>query len=93
MIGPAYPAARIVAPKVEAHFARHIAEARQRGQTGVATAPDADTIEALISVAFWASIRRKKTEDKEYKDVHNRLMSVYPEGIYEPVVCAVPASP
>src|SRR6266536_807598 len=60
MIGPAYPAARIVAPKVEAHFARHIAEARQRGQTGVATAPDADTIEALISVAFWASLRREE---------------------------------
>ncbi|KAK0649961.1 OPT oligopeptide transporter [Cercophora newfieldiana] len=35
-----------------------------------------------ISVGFknmWASIRRKKQENKEYKDVHNRLMSVYPE--------------
>src|SRR5438067_12633259 len=60
MIGPAYPAARIVAPKVEAHFARHIAEARARGQTGLATAPDAGTIEALINVAFWASLRREE---------------------------------
>lgn len=33
---------------------------------------------------FWASIRRKKTQDDvdsgEYKDVHNRLMAAYPEG-------------
>src|SRR5437899_6274584 len=61
MIGPAYPAARIVAPKVEAHFARHLADARARGQTGLATPPDADTIEAIISVAFWASLRREES--------------------------------
>src|SRR5437868_14176940 len=60
MISPAYPAARIVAPKVEAHFARHIGEAAQRGHTGLATAPDAETIEAIISVAFWASLRREE---------------------------------
>jgi len=38
-----------------------------------------------ISLGFknmWASIRRKKgQEDKEYKDVHNRLMAAYPEGM------------
>jgi len=60
MNGPAYPAARIVAPRVHEHFARHIAEARQRGQTGLATPPDAVTIEALIDAAFWASLRREE---------------------------------
>jgi hypothetical protein len=60
MTGPAYPAARAVAPKVHEHFARHVAEARQRGQTGLATAPDADTIEAIIEAAFWASLRREE---------------------------------
>lgn len=28
---------------------------------------------------LWATLRRKKTEDRDYKDVHNRLMSAYPE--------------
>ena len=32
MTEPAYPAARIVAPKVEAHFAHHAEEARRRGR-------------------------------------------------------------
>jgi hypothetical protein len=61
MSEPAYPAARIVAPKVQAHFALHEAEARRRGRTIVAAAPDAETIEALIDAAFWASLRREET--------------------------------
>jgi hypothetical protein len=60
MTGPAYPAARAVAAKVRDHFARHVAEAQQRGQTGLAAPPDADTIEALINAAFWASLRREE---------------------------------
>ena len=58
MSGPAYPAARIVAPKVEAHFMHHAEEARRRGTTVVA--PDAATIEAIIDAAFWASLRREE---------------------------------
>ena len=61
MTEPAYPAARIVAPKVEAHFAHHAEEARRRGRTGAVTAPDADTIEAIIDAAFWASLRREES--------------------------------
>ena len=61
MTGPAYPAARAVAPRVHEHFARHVAEARHRGQTGLAAPPDADTIEALIDAAFWASLRREES--------------------------------
>ena len=60
MSGPAYPAARIVAPKVVAHFAHYAAEARARGQQDTAPAPDAETIEAIIDAAFWASLRREE---------------------------------
>jgi hypothetical protein len=58
--GPAYPAAHSVAPKVHAHFTRHTAEARARGVQRLATVPDAETIEAMIDAAFWASLRREE---------------------------------
>ena len=60
MKDPAYPAARAVAPKVEAYFVRHRAEARRRGEMHVAPIPDAAAIEALIDAAFWASLRREE---------------------------------
>jgi hypothetical protein len=61
MTEPAYPAARIVAPKVEAHFAHHAEDARRRGRVGPVIAADADTIEAIIDAAFWASLRREES--------------------------------
>jgi hypothetical protein len=61
MTEPAYPAARIVAPKVEAHFAHHAEDARRRGREIRVTPPDADTIEAIIDAAFWASLRREES--------------------------------
>src|SRR6516165_10354568 len=54
-----YPLARAVAPIVRAHFAGHIDEAVRRGQA-VASIPDADSIEAMIEAAFWASLRREE---------------------------------
>jgi hypothetical protein len=54
---PTYQAARAVAATVEAHFARHLAEARQRGERELAHAPDARTIETIIDATFWASFR------------------------------------
>ena len=60
MTEPAYPAARLVAPKVEAHFAQHAEEMRRRGRPGRGVAPDARTIEAIIDAAFWASLRREE---------------------------------
>jgi len=46
-----------VAPIVEAHFARHIQEARRSGEDGVAHQPDAHAIAAIINATFWASFR------------------------------------
>jgi sensor domain DACNV-containing protein len=56
---PSYPAARLVAPTVRAHFAQHIEEARSRGHV-VADVPPEDAIEVMIEAAFWASLRREE---------------------------------
>lgn len=54
---PTYQAANTVAPIVEAHFARHLAEARRLGEDGLAPQPDARSIAAIINATFWASFR------------------------------------
>lgn len=60
MTEPAYPASRAVAASVQEHFANHIAAAHQQGLQNLAPAPDALTIEAIINVAFWSSLRREE---------------------------------
>jgi hypothetical protein len=60
MTEPAYPAARLVAATIQAHFARHLATAREKGQEGLASQPDTQTIEEIIDAAFWASLRREE---------------------------------
>jgi hypothetical protein len=60
MNGQAYAAARAVAPKVHDYFARHLAEARQRGTTPLASLPDVDAIGSMIDAAFWTSLRREE---------------------------------
>jgi len=54
MTQPAYPAARAAAARVLPHYARHLAP-------GSELLPDVETIEAMIDVAFWASLRREET--------------------------------
>jgi hypothetical protein len=51
-----YAAARTVAVRVQAHFTR---EFSQGGGAALATA-DVDAVEALLDVAFWASLRREE---------------------------------
>src|SRR5688500_1760824 len=48
MNGQAYAAARTVAPKVHAYFARHLFEARERGVSPLASLPDEDQIGSMI---------------------------------------------
>ncbi len=55
-----YPAARIVAPAVHAHFARHHESARARQIEPLAPVPEPGTIEAIIDAVFWASLRREE---------------------------------
>ena len=56
----AYPAARIVSPKVHAYFTRQRAEIRVDGNGRMATLPDTATIQAIVDAAFWASLRREE---------------------------------
>ncbi len=56
----AYAAARTVSPTLHMYFARHRAEAIRRGQEHLAPLPEAETIEAVIDAAFWASLRREE---------------------------------
>jgi len=60
MTAPTYPAAHAAAPRIEALFAEHAAEARRREALDVAAVPDARAIEAIVSTAFWASLRREE---------------------------------
>jgi len=55
-----YAAARTVAPRVQAYFARRRAEADSHSQEHLAALPEEETIEAVIDVAFWASLRREE---------------------------------
>lgn len=57
---PTYQAARSVASSIEAHFARHIAAARQRGERELAPEPDTEAIATIIDATFWASLRREE---------------------------------
>jgi len=57
---PAYPAARAAAARVHPHYAQHL-EARVEADRGANLLPEVETIEAIIDVAFWASLRREET--------------------------------
>jgi hypothetical protein len=57
---PTYIAARMVASTIEEHFAQHLAEARSVGAKHLAAEPKAPIIEAIIDVAFWASLRKEE---------------------------------
>ena len=59
MTDPAYPAARMVAPKVQAHFALHM-ESEGGGGASPDGLPDATAIETIIDAAFWASLRQEE---------------------------------
>jgi hypothetical protein len=60
MNGQAYAAARTVAPKVHDYFARHLADARERGLAPLASLPGVDAIGSMIDAAFWTSLRREE---------------------------------
>ena len=57
---PTYLDARMVAATIEEHFARHIEAAYMNGEPNLADKPEARIIEAVIDVAFWASLRREE---------------------------------
>ena len=60
MILQSYPTAKLVAPTVHEHFAKHIGAARTRGRDPIAALPSTDVIEQMINATFWASLRREE---------------------------------
>ena len=56
----AYAVARLVAPRIQAHFSSHQQLDRRPGAVAVDTIPDEAAIEAMIDTAFWASLRREE---------------------------------
>ena len=56
----AYAVARLVAPRIIAHFSSHQLVDRGPGSVAVDTIPDLAAIEAMIDTAFWASLRREE---------------------------------
>ncbi len=60
MTAQSYPTAKLVAPAVHAHFAKHLGAARSRGRDPIAALPSADVIERMINATFWASLRREE---------------------------------
>jgi hypothetical protein len=58
--GLTYPAARVAAPRIHAHFSAELGEARKRAQAGIGVVHAIAAIEAMIGAAFWASLRREE---------------------------------
>jgi len=56
----AYAVARMVAPRIHAHFSSYQHLDRPAGGVAVDTIPDQAAIEAMIDTAFWASLRREE---------------------------------
>ena len=56
----AYAVARLVAPRLHAHFSSYQELDRARGAVAVETIPDVAAIEAMIDTVFWASLRREE---------------------------------
>jgi len=57
---PTYKAANTIAATIEQHFVKLHANAVAQGEVDLATQPDKKTIEALIDVAFWSSLRKEE---------------------------------
>ena len=55
-----YKAANIVAPAIEKHFIKLLANALEQGGQDLAPEPPANVVAAIIDVAFWASLRREE---------------------------------
>lgn len=78
MSDPRYPAARVYAARLEAHFARH--EPQED-----APLPDAAAIEAMVDAGFWASLLREEGYAPEIS-----LALLPPERAARPLLFARP---
>ncbi|RZK52630.1 MAG: hypothetical protein EOO59_13460, partial [Hymenobacter sp.] len=80
---PTYLAARMVAPALAVHFAQHWAAAARLSDALLPPPPPAALIEAVIDVAFWASLRRE-----EGRPPRISLALLAPEAAVQPLLFA-----
>ncbi|MDF7814404.1 putative sensor domain DACNV-containing protein [Hymenobacter sp. YC55] len=78
---PTYLAARVVAPMIETHFARHHAAAVAQNTEVLASPPSTNLVEVMIDAAFWASLRREEGYPPKIS-----LALLQPEQATQPVV-------
>src|SRR5882672_1870922 len=78
MGGPTYPAARMVAERIQSRLS---ANADKFLEPGYAPKPDAAVIEEVISAAFWASLRREEGRAPSIS-----LAFVPPEQVPRPLI-------
>jgi hypothetical protein len=60
MSEPTYPAARLIAEKLQGHFSQQRDRIAAAGEMRVAPVPDPFAVERMIDTAFWASLRREE---------------------------------
>jgi hypothetical protein len=77
MTEPAYPAARAAALRVYPHYKSHLL----RDSRDLELLPSVETIEVLIDVGFWASLRREEMYTPQIS-----LAYVAPERVARPLV-------
>ncbi|QNF35770.1 hypothetical protein HUW51_08110 [Adhaeribacter swui] len=75
-----YQAARVVAPAIEQHFAE-LTTANQHREHIVTSTPDETAIEAIVDVAFWASLRREEGHSPQIS-----LAFLPPEQAFQPML-------
>ncbi len=79
--GPTYLAARRVAQTIQDHFIHHRDSALQSGEKELAPEPFANTIETMIDIAFWASLRHEEGHSPKIS-----LAFVAPEQTGQPIL-------
>jgi hypothetical protein len=78
---PTYLPARMISATISNHFAYHMDTADCAGKCNLALLPDPQSIEAIIDVAFWASLRREEGRSPKIS-----LALLPPEKAKQPLV-------
>jgi hypothetical protein len=55
-----YQAAKVIAPEIEAIFAKHLQSAEESGEVDLAPLPVANLVESILDATFWASLRKEE---------------------------------
>lgn len=91
-MNPAYPAARVIAPKLFRHFSQIQSLALENRIQNVAPLPSERVIEALVDVAFWTSLRREEQYPPRISLAYLPPDEVHSKLLIEPPISLNPAA-